>query len=181
MKGTFGDGVDALKELVGQGHLQGSVEFDQPYAFNQEIGGWEDFLGHEGPKSMTRGHPHFLGGSLTAESDATMQSMADHFLHEGPTVGMIEATERLADTSAAAAPVEFGDLADSAHPEVTSDGAVVYDRPPAVPRLSEEQLAAKVVKRAKGDLVRDYLPKEHPAHGTIGPSSHRPEPVIGGA
>lgn len=181
MKGSFGDRVDALKEIVGQGRLEGSVEFDQLYAFNQEVGYWEDFLGHEGPKEMERGHPHFLGGSLTAEADPIMESMADHFLKEGPTVGMIEGAERLADTSAAAAPVEFGDLADSAHPMVTDDGAVVYDRPPVVPRLDEDQLAAKVVKRGRGDLVRDYLPKDHPAHGTIGPSSHRPEPVIGGA
>lgn len=180
MRGTFGKGIDTLKELVGQGRLEGNVEFDQVYAYNQEIGGWDDFMGHDGPKTMTRGHPHFLGGSLTAGADATMEAVADHFLKDGPAAGMIEATERLADTAAATAPVEFGDLADSAHPKVTSDGAVVYDRPPTVGRLDEHQLAAKVVKRGTGDLTRDYLPKDHPAHGTTGPSGHKSEPSIGG-
>lgn len=179
MRGTFGDGCAALKALV-PSRTQGTVEFDQVYAFNQEVGYWEDFLGHEGPKEMERGHPHFLGGSLTGGSDSFMSTIADHLLHDGPVPGMIENAERLADVSAAAAPVEFGDLADSAHPQVTDDGGVVYDRPPAVPRLDEHQLAAKAVKRGRGDYVRDYLPKEHPAHGTTGPSGHKPSPVIGG-
>lgn len=166
MKGTFGDGIDELHTLVGRGSLKGSVEFDQVYAFNQHEGYWVDFMGHLGPKTMTRGRPHFLSAPLTAGSDEMMRSVADHLLRDGPVSGMIEATEKLAVESAAAAPVEFGDLADSAHPVVTDDGVVVYDRPPIVPRLDERTLEAKAHKT---DKVRDYLPHDHPAHGTVGP------------
>lgn len=179
MKGTFGEGVDALKELVGSGHLEGTVEFDQVYAFNQHEGLWLDFMGRYGPKVMHRGRPHFLSGPLTGGSEGFMATIAEHTLHDGPALGMIEDVERLADESAAAAPVEFGDLADSAHPKVTSDGAVIYDRPPLVGRLSDTQHAAKAAKRARGDLTRDYLPKHHPAHGTVGPSGAKPKPQIG--
>lgn len=166
MKGTFGEGIDELHKLVGAGTLKGSVEFDQVYAFNQHEGYWVDFMGHLGPKSMQRGRPHFLSAPLTAGSDEMMRSLADHLLKDGPVLGMIEATEKLAVESAAATPVEFGDLADSAHPVVTDDNVVVYDRPPIVPRLDESQLDAKA---RKTDKVRDYLPHDHPAHGTVGP------------
>lgn len=170
MKGTFGDGIDELHALVGRGHLQGTVEFDQVYAFNQHEGFWVDFLGRLGPKEMERGRPHFLSGPLTAGADEMMHTVADHLLKDGALSAMVENVLKLAADSAAAAPVEFGDLADSAHPMVTDDGVVVFDQPPIVPRLDEHQIAAKARKRV-GDLTRGYLPKDHPAHGTVGPFS----------
>jgi hypothetical protein len=178
MPGTFGDRMDELQAIVGEGLLIGHVSFDQVYAVNQHEGDWLNFMGRYGPKTMKRGRPHFLSDPLTGGSNEFMSTIADHVLIDGPTPGMVQDVEQLADESAAEAPVEFGDLAGSAHPQVTDDGALVYDRPPMVPRLSEAELDAK---SRKTDRVRDYLPKDHPLHGTTHPTTAaKPAPVIGG-
>lgn len=82
---------------------------------------------------------------------------------EGPVGGMTEVTEQMARDVFDHAPFEFGDLRASGHPYVVDGGRVVsgengktdiagghrvYDRPPAVHRLTEDEL------RAKGDLHR---------------------------
>jgi hypothetical protein len=177
---SFSEGIDALQELVGKGHLVGTVEFDQVYAVNQHEGDWVNFMGRYGPKAMEHGRPKFLEQPLLEGATGFMQTVADHTLHDGPAAGMIEDVEKLADESSAEAPVEFGDLKGSAHPVVTSDGSVIYDRPPLIPRLSEGQLAAKASKSAKDDYTRTYLDESHPLHGTTHPTTApKPEPTVG--
>jgi hypothetical protein len=141
--GSFFEGVDELKELVGSGTLTGKVEFDQVYAWNQHEGRWINFMGHLGPKVMTRGSPQFLAGPLMDLSETMLQTIADHVLVDGPDVGMVQAMEDLAAASAAAAPIEVGVLKGSAHPSVEDDGVVVWDEPPLFERQAEEQLAAE--------------------------------------
>jgi hypothetical protein len=171
MPGDFFEKIDELKDQVGEGHLVGSVEVDQVYAAAQETGVW--VTGPNAGKSI-RNHPggggsHFLGGALLEGSSGYMEEVAKTVLDGGPAKGMEAATEKLGESASAKAPIEFGDLRESAHPTVTDDGSTVYDRPPAAPRLSDEQLDAKARGRTRGDFHRTYLPKDHPSHGTVHP------------
>lgn len=80
-----------------------------------------------------------------------MESVAKTVLEPGgPADGMRHAVDHISDQVAVLAPVEFDDLRRSAHPTVTDDGAIVYDRPPEQPRLTEEQLKAKSRLRTLG-------------------------------
>lgn len=169
---SFSDRIDELIKQTGTGQLQGQVEFDQAYAATQHEGGW--ISGPNAGRLITE-HPggggsHYLSQPLLDGVTDSMQKLADHLLDDrsGALVeAMIDDVEKLADDSAAKAPIEFGDLRESAHPTVTDDGEVVYDRPPQVPRLSEEQLEAKARGAGRGDYRRTYLPEDHPLHGTL--------------
>jgi hypothetical protein len=132
-EGTFYGRIEGLIDSVGDGSLVGKVEFDQAYAHRQhEELGWK--------------HPHggraqYLSTALYQNLYGSLERIADHALQEGgPRLGMILAVERIATDAAAMAPIEVGVLRDSAHPSVEEHGIVVYDRPPAVPRLSDEAL-----------------------------------------
>lgn len=145
MSGTFGAGIDRLKERVGHGKLKGSVVVDQVYAFYQ----------HEHPefKHPDGGKPYYLRDPLFEGADGHMQKLARKVLEPGgPAEGMRDVVEDLCRSVYEQAPLEFGDLKGSGHPKVTSAGAVVYDRPPNVGRLSEEEL------RIKGELRRLFEP-----------------------
>lgn len=190
MPGDFAAKMDELADLVGEGHLVGTVAFDQVYAFAQHESTWLSgpLAGH-----VITEHPHgggakYLEQPLLEGAPEFLQHIADHVLDDGPAVGMIEDAEKLADDSAAKAPLEFGDLRESAHPTVTSDGVTVYDRPPIVERLSESELREKDKQRKAGDYRRTYLPMSHPQHGTLhqvhGGTHHhtkaaKPPPTVG--
>lgn len=129
MAGDFAERLDALAELVG-GRVQGKVEVDQIYSHYQ----------HE---RMDLNHPHggqakFLETAL--HTGDYFQKIAETLLDTGPAVGMTDAVEQLDDNSAQITPKEATVLARSGHPTVTHAGAVVYDRAPEVPRLSEQEL-----------------------------------------
>lgn len=172
MASSFFDRIDELKERVGKGKLTGRVKFDQVYASAQETGTWTSGPNagkviHEHPGG---GQSHFLGGALLEGKDVYLRSVASSVLDEGgPAQGMREAAEELAKRSSGLAPIEFGDLRESAHPTVESEGAVVFDRPPHIPRLTKEQLKAKDKLRRQGNYARTYLPEDHPSHGTVHP------------
>ena len=68
------------------------------------------------------------------------------------------AVEDLAAEVAVKAPVEFGNLRASAHPSVTSDGEVIYDRAPLQHRMSEQELRAE-----RGIFGPEDINKEHEA------------------
>lgn len=94
---------------------------------------------------MDLNHPHggqakFLETAL--HTGAYFQEIADTVLEGGAVDGMINAVEKLDNDSAQLTPKEATVLARSGHPTVTDDGAVVYDRAPEVPRLSEDELRA---------------------------------------
>ena len=141
---TFGERIDALKERVGTGDLVGKVTVDQVYAWNQEYGGWLNFMGRYGPKDLHPRHGgeiHFLENSLRDNGSDYLQKLADHLLEErGLYDAMVDDVEHLSAQVAIRAPVETGALRLSGHPTVSDDGAPVYDRAPIVPRLSEAEL-----------------------------------------
>lgn len=160
---SFTDRLDMLAEEVGHDHLIGQVEVDQVYAHRQ----------HE---ELTWKHPDggqakYLEQPWFAAVEDTMRHLAKTLLDAGgPAVGMTDAVETGSRAVFDYAPFEFGDLRASGHPSVVDGGQVedvgdgkidvvggetVYDRPPAVHRLSEEEL------RAKGDLRRLRLGHDH--------------------
>jgi hypothetical protein len=149
MVSTFFDRIDDLAEQVGVGSLQMKVVVDQVYAHYQ----------HEGVSMHGRPltHPHggqdfYLRDPLYNKIDERMQKLADATLSEDGSKlksAMIDAAEELSEDVFELAPKEFNDLAESGHPSVTDDGATIYDRPPRVGRLSEEQLKAKSRERSR--------------------------------
>lgn len=112
------------------------------------------------------GGPKYLETPTISSASEHMQSIAKTVLEPGgPADGMREVTEHISEQVKILAPVEFDDLRRSAHPKVTDDGEVVYDRPPEQPRLTEEELKAK-------DRLRDLDYGVSVRHGRgHGPSS----------
>jgi hypothetical protein len=97
---------------------------------------------HEG---MDLKHPHggqakFLETALHNGADEYLQGIASKVLDGSINDGMIDAVDKLDNKSAELTPKEATVLARSGHLTVTSDGATVYDKPPEVPRLSEQEL-----------------------------------------
>lgn len=157
MPGSFGEQLDRLAEQVGHGTLEGSLVVDQVYAAPQERGFWET-----GPNAgvLIRNHPiggqeHFLSEPVDVNRDDYTRKLADGALDErGLYEAMVDNMEHLSAQVGFLAPVQFGDLRRSGHPTVTDDGALTYDRPPGVERLSAEEL------RAKARLARSVDPFE---------------------
>lgn len=174
---SFQDRIAELQSQVGVGDLTASIEFDQPYAAVQEEGGWLDFLGKDGPKAIVN-HPggggsKYLGSALLNYANRAAQNLADHVLddEEGSLIRAQAANaEKIAADASANAPIEFGDLKESDHPQVLDNGVVVYDRPPAVPRLSDAELKAKGSQRGRS-LRRNYLPAPLTRYATIHPGN----------
>lgn len=149
MAGDFAERMDELSHLVGEGTLTGSVTVDQVYAHVQ----------HE---DLTFNHPHgghalYLQQPLMDKHEGYLRKIADRLLEDGPVPAMAEAMEDLAEDGGVAvhAPLDFGDLRESGHPEVTSNGETVYDRAPRQHRLTEEELRAK--SRARWPELPDRL------------------------
>lgn len=101
---------------------------------------------HEG---LDLHHPH--GGQALYLSRPLFANYRDYYDRLGRatlepgglTRTASDIAEDLAREVAVKAPIEWGDLRKSGHPQVTDDGATVYDRPPEVHRLTEEELRAK--------------------------------------
>lgn len=134
MAGDFGERISELASLVGSGDLQGKLVSDQIYSHFQ----------HE---RMDLNHPNggqakFLETALHTHAGEYFQKVADKVLEGGARDGMIDAVDQLDNDSAELTPKEATVLARSNHLTVTDDGAQVYDKPPQVPRLSEEELRA---------------------------------------
>lgn len=155
MPSTFYDRIDELREKVGTGPLVGTVEVDQIYAYNQEVGGWINFLGYRGPHTLAPRHGGevgFLANALSSQRDEFLRKLADGVLGEdGITNAMIDCAEDISAYVAINAPVETTDLRRSGHPWVTDDGAVVYDRPPLAPRRDTKR-ARDIPDESSGSL-----------------------------
>jgi hypothetical protein len=140
--GTFQQGIDELKRRVGDGDLTMSVVVDQPYAVVQHEKHFQNFLGYLGYKEITTYHAgggdKFLERPLLAKGPGEyMQRLADHaYEDKGLERAMVSNAEDLSQQVHDLAPRLTGALRDSAHPTVTDNGAVVYDRPPVAPRVA---------------------------------------------
>lgn len=138
VKGTFGAGLDHVKEAVGGGRLVGTVEVDQVYAHNQ----------HEHPEyhHPDGGKAFYLRDPLFQGTVRYMQHLADNLVTEEGfklNEAMAENMENLSDRVYEQAPWEFADLRASGHPKVTSNRETVYDRAPLRARLTESELRDK--------------------------------------
>lgn len=125
---TFEDRLAELAETVGNGNLEGSVSYDQVYARYQHEG-----IGFKHPQG---GQAKYLESVMQEQHQAYLQRIAAGVLNDGGKDGMINAMETLAEESSQRAPIGPADrhpglLRASAHPTVTSDGEVVFDRPGA--------------------------------------------------
>lgn len=151
--GTFFERIDELSRQIGHNDLVGKIEVNQVYAHIQEVS--DEF---EHPRG---GQSRYLSAPFFDKSDERMETLARRVITpDGSEIerGMADAMEDLADDVFEKAPVEFADLKSSGHPTVTSDGAVVYDRPPDVERLSKDELKAKSRLRGHG-LLRHNVPR----------------------
>jgi hypothetical protein len=122
--------------------------------------------GPAGKPGPTFDHPRggqagYLTETLTRMGPEVAQEWADSIGEERPldTVA-IGQVEKIGMEAAGLAPREFWMLAGSAHPSVHSDGDLIYDRPPVIPRVAESVLQAMKrsteadVTHANGDLRR---------------------------
>lgn len=144
MPSDFFAGVDTLSEMVGRGVYQGKIVVDQVYAAPQERGFWVTgpLAGHTN-QPRHGGQHHYLRDSLVGQADETWQSVADRtFDPDGIHTAMVDSVEAVSAEVGFRAQVEFTNLRRSGHPSVTHNGMVVYDRPPAVNRLSRAELDA---------------------------------------
>ena len=92
--------------------------------------------------------------------DKYFTEIARTVLDDGGKEAMRSAVEDLAEDGGVAthAPVLYANLRASGHPSVTSDGAVIYDRPPRQHRLTEDEL--KAIYREHHPIPSKYSERE---------------------
>lgn len=131
---SFDVRIEELKLKVGDGLLDIRVEFNQAYAHRQ----------HE---DLTFKHPHgggpqYLRKALYEGVGVYLTFLAQGVLSTDLDSAAIAVSEMFANRASNNAPVRAANLRGSAHPSVISNGAVIYDRPPAIPRLDPEEIEA---------------------------------------
>lgn len=99
------------------------------------------------------GHAKYLEQPLFSHYRNYLADYARTVLLDGGGHAMERSMEHLSGELKIHAPILFNHLRRSGHPIVTKDGVTVYDRPPEVPRLTEEQL------RAQSRLLWPSLPQ----------------------
>lgn len=154
MPGDFFDRIDELIHETGEERVVGTVEVDQVYARYQHEG--IDFKHPRGGQAM------YLKQPMVDLADEHLRRLAKHVLEPGGIAdGMREVVEQVARDVHDLAPREFDDLRNSAHPTVVKDETTTFDRPPLVPRLTEEELREKDRLR---DAGHHRYPLDHPQH-----------------
>lgn len=118
--GTFVPRSEAIRERVGDNDLKGVLNVDQIYAYCQHEHMWWKTRHKYLTKALMEGD--YFGG------------IAATIIAGGGRAAMIAATEQLNVRMAANAPKKTGALAGSGGAKVFDDGALVYDRAPAVAR-----------------------------------------------
>ena len=144
---TFEERVDEIIARIGRGRIKGQVKVDQVYAHYQ----------HEGAsfKHPRGGKAYYLRDPLYQKHGEYLQAIATGLLHGRRMVDlMAEQMEKLSMEVYENAPREWEDLRASGNPIVKDDGVTVYDRPPMVRRLTEEELR---IKGHLSDLFRKDL------------------------
>lgn len=149
----FSEGIAELKRIVGTGKLDATVTVAQVYAAPQERSFWET-----GPLAgvRIRNHPgggggNFLGSQIAERAPHELQSWLSRAISDRiPTIDSArQFGEAVAKGVETRAPVEFNNLRRSAAVTVTDDGAVVFEKPATVPRLSRDQLRALARNRRR--------------------------------
>lgn len=135
MKGQFVANMDRLEEQV-RGQWQAKVEVDQVYAHYQEV--HPEFRHPRGGQAFYLRDSLYLGQWFARMAVGLITPTGVHVKD-----AMVSVANGISFGVYLRAPWEFNDLRRSGHPSVTRDGSTVYDRPPIVGRLSEEQLRRK--------------------------------------
>lgn len=141
VKGDFDRRISDLARAVGDGALQGRVTVNQKYALYQH----EELRLRHAPGRI----PRYLAVPLFANHRHYLQTLAGAVLGGDLAGAMADSMEHLSDEVERLAPIDFNDLPRSGHPVVTDGQRTVYDRPPIVPRLTDEQLREKARLRAR--------------------------------
>lgn len=133
--GEFSDRIRQLEQQIGDGELEGKVTVDQVYAKYQH----EDLT----LKHLGGGRAKYLENPLYDDHREYYDRLADNVLHGSLQQAMVKNVEDLSKAVYDNAPMEFGDLRASGHPEVLDDGSQVYNRLPMVGRLTPEEIEIK--------------------------------------
>jgi hypothetical protein len=133
---AFHERIAELRRVTGAPQtLRGQVTVDQAYAHYQH-----EHLEFRHPRG---GRALYLQAPLYEHYAGYLKDIAGEVLRDGGKRAMERSVEHLSDRVEAEAPIEFGDLARSGHPEVIQGGRVIYGRPPKRHRLTEAELHAK--------------------------------------
>jgi len=135
MSGTFATRIDELRRKVGGERITATCTVDQVYAHYIH-----EHLEFHHPRGGTA---KFLERPLVTHYRDYLHDYAETVLRDGGQRAMERSARDLSDQVELSAPREWGDLLASGHPTVEQGGRVIYDRPPKVARLTEEELRAK--------------------------------------
>lgn len=135
MGGTFTGRVDTLIRET-EGRWAAHIEVNQVYAHYQEV--HPEFHHPDGGQAFYVRDTVYLGDWMRQLADGLIDSYG-----VGLNPGLRAVAEGMARGVYLRAPWEFNDLRKSGKPSVTRSGAVVWERPPDIGRLSEEQLKLK--------------------------------------
>lgn len=134
-KGTWRARLDQLARNVGEGALVGRYAVDQRYAAYQHA--------HKNLRHPRGGGPDYVSIPLQARHREWYRGIASGLLDGSAPVRMADAMDDLDGQVRILAPIDENDLRRSGQYTVTSDGGVVIQQAPEVPRLSDAQLRAK--------------------------------------
>lgn len=173
MTSTFAERIDSLRRQTGGGETVAMhVVVDQVYAHYQH-----EHLDFRHPRG---GRAKYLEGPLYDGFRDYLTAYASEVLHDGGVKALEHAAEHLSDQVEASAPREWGDLMRSGHPSVTVGERTVYDRPPKVGRLSEQELKLKSRAILRARLLAGltvYFMKNGKVH--VIPGKNEPHPLRG--
>lgn len=139
--------VDGIQELIGRTggpKVKATVTINQPYAQDQH-----ETLYYRHPRG---GRAKFLEAPLMESHRSWIQKFADDLLkpRRDAALGWGGVGRELAKAAGKNAPIEFGDLRQSAGLLVREGTRTVLDEPPKQGRLSEQELDAKDYMRSLG-------------------------------
>jgi hypothetical protein len=138
------DGIQDLIDRTAGPRLKSTVMVNQPYAQDQH-----ETLYYKHPRG---GQAKFLETPLFANHPKWIQKFANDLLKSNSDAeqGWAKVGRSLKNEVPKTAPVEFGDLRQSAGLVVQSGSSTVVNEPPVQPRLNESELDAKDYMRSMG-------------------------------
>lgn len=136
MVSTFNERITELQGIVGNGNLTMKVKIDQVYARYQH-----ERLDLRHPRG---GQAKYLQAPLFAEHPKYYQRMANNLYRVGGLRrAMIYNVESLGRSARRLAPVEMGDLRNSANMKVYDRGRITFDKGPVQHRLTKAEERVK--------------------------------------
>ena len=143
------EGIQDLIDRTGGPKIEAKVTVNQPYAQDQH----ETLYYRHASGGMAK----YLETPLLVEHPYWIQDFADGLLRRGADTvqGWADVGRELKDSVKETAPIDFGDLRNSAGLVVKEGGSIQIDEPPIQGRLSEAELDAKDYMRSMGVGYRE--------------------------